>query len=273
MGPAIIMIYSILILLFSLSSPPVDETTTSSDHQIAFQHLAAGRFNSAMIAFKQLAEAETDRKAFYATAASILKKNRDGIYLLTESYPPGAKLLGDTEVLYDQGFILLSSPEAINAAICDTAKTQVRLASALLNKATRTIKTKPKLALDHIDRAESLMDDADRLHPGISDSFRFELLEATILSHRTLASHYASKFDTLCEKLSELKSKDYPAYCDRLEDMLGLLDKALDALNNIVQHAMTDKIHFKADLRKAADGMNTIKSLKRIITREQQRNG
>jgi len=262
---------ALILLLFVQQALAPEAGPTDVMAYNAYEHLHAARFDQAEKEFEKLSRVEGENSECYMTIVKILRNHKDGVYLLTESYPPGAELLGSIRLILKPGFIMLSKPMAMEAALRDFAKDEVRKAAVLLNKAAEITESSPGDARQILLKAGTLMDHADHLSPGITDSYRLELAQSIISTHRSEASFHARQFDLLCGDLGDLRKKDSPEYVRRLELMVTHLGKAIRQLEKIALLADNRKKDLSEQLTRARNDIAIIKSIATMIKQEKQR--
>jgi hypothetical protein len=218
--------------LLSELLPALGEATTDQPQKFqvkvieAYARLRAGQFEPAAKGFEGLsAKAPAGESPRYAAIAEILRAHPDGMYLLSEPYPPTAMLLGSGAPAAEPGPASLAKPAVLAGALRDKAKTQLDTGKKLVEEGKKLEASEPEAAKSKYALAGKSFDAADALVPGIARSHRVEVARRLIALITKDMNTEADKFDTL---KAELGKRDLvpAAYA-------GLVQKMLRALTNV----------------------------------------
>jgi tetratricopeptide (TPR) repeat protein len=202
----------------------------------AWAQLRSGRFEQAASTFESLAkrqDAEAGER--HEAIAGLLRDNPDGMYVLSEPYPPGGALLGEQDVL-PAGPASLRNPDVVQAALRDRAKQAIADGQGEMNAAVAVEPVDPEAAKLRYAQAKEHLDRADSLVPGITESYRLEIARRRIASLRSDIKGDSANFDTEMEKLGtvELSAQQYR---EKLIRMIHSLDNVRRRLNTILEIA------------------------------------
>lgn len=201
-------------------------------------YLRLGRYEDARKTFAALAKDTRSTDAFlYAVLAELLGEHEDGMYVLQETYPPTAKLLGsEAPASLPPGPAPLSHPLAVKAALRDRARELIQEGRKVLDAATELEASDPDLARSRYAAAGRVFDKADVLTDGIARSYRIEMARRQIASLRRDVKVEAEKFDDEANQLGErkLSASDYRTKVRRL---IYLADKVRTDLKEIMKIA------------------------------------
>lgn len=225
--------------------------------------LRAGRFPAAAAAFAELArDAQGLEAVRYAATAEILSANSDGMYVVTQAYPPGSALLSEAAVQLKPGPASLASPAVIQAALLDKARKEIEQAEALLAGAAPG-GGDPMTPLKREQLAVKAWDRADALAPGLSHSYRVQLARGKIASARVAAATAARQFDEDLSRLgqAELSPGEYRA-------VLAGMIRQLEKVEELLQGAQELARPFPRDLVLEIQWMDS--DLKRIQETKQE---
>ncbi|MFP4105564.1 MAG: hypothetical protein ACLFVU_05660 [Phycisphaerae bacterium] len=202
----------------------------------ALNDLRGGKFAEARRTFQSLAESQKGPRAFrYETLSGILKENPNGLYVLTEAYPPTAGLLDSKQVSLKAGPASLTNPDVVRAALRDEAKKQIQAGRKLMDAARDADKKdEHDAAKAKYYQAEQAFDRADTLVENISRSYRVEIVRRRIASIRRDVESNSSRFDEEMVKLGQknLSNNEYKTLVARL---IRRLDRVRDDLNRIIE--------------------------------------
>lgn len=204
---------------------------------LATTQLQAGKFAMAAKTFSSLAKQNDGAKATrYSAITDILKRSPDGMYILTEPYPPGSMILGDEMVSLKAGPVSLTNPLALEAALRDSAKKLIETGRKLLSEAREIEPTQPHLAHIKTKMATRQFHLADALVTDIAKSYHIEIVRRKISSIRKNIQTDAAKYDQLEETLGwqRLSPK---ASRNRMTRMVNHLNHIRDGLKNILKIA------------------------------------
>ncbi len=199
--------------------------------------LRRGQFLAASEAFAELAKTAEEPMAARLTAiAEILVVHPDGLYVLTEAYPPTAAVLGQYEPMVPSGPASLSQPAVLAAALRDKARVFIQAGAKLLAKARSIEPTAPEaarrvylLALREFGRADALVDD-------IARSYKIQCTRRRIAILRKGSERNAARFDTELATLGK-EPMTPPAYALKINRMMRHLRTIRGDLDTILKLA------------------------------------
>lgn len=254
--------------------PAIDELIDDAKTRLAVRHieahcrLRAGQFGRALKCFQALGErAPPVQSIRYSAIAEILAKHPDGMYVVAESYPPMAMLLGNPDTAIKPGPASLAGPRVLAAALRDRAKATIDDGRALMEEAKKLERTEPEAAKNRYDQARKHFDTADTLVPRIARSFRVEIARRRIAMIRKDMTMQAEVFDRL---MGELGKKNLtPAACKELNTrMLRALKHIRSDLNAILALAEPFDRELVLEITDANGRLQTVNALREILTKE-----
>lgn len=202
--------------------------------------LRRGRFAEARAVFSDLAtSAEPGAAALrWAAIEQILAEHSDGMYVLTEAYPPAALLLGPREFtrILPAGPASLAEPLVLDAALRDKARQRLAVGAGLLKEGRSLEPTQPAAARGLYARAETEFNAADALVANIARSYKIEIVRRRIALIRKNADEEAARFDAELATLGR-QEMTAGAYADKVRRMIGNLLSVSDDLTSILQLA------------------------------------
>jgi len=201
--------------------------------------LRRGQFLAASEAFAELAKAaeNPNTSARLAAIAEILVVHPDGLYVLTEAYPPTARVLGRHEPVLPSGPASLSLPGVLAAALRDKARVFIQAGAKLLGKARSIEPTQPEaarrvylLALREFGRADALVDD-------IARSYKIQCARRRIAIRRKGTEQNAARFDGELAALGRqaMTPAAYTAKLTRMIRHLRTIRSDLDAILKLAE--------------------------------------
>ena len=200
---------------------------------LAYTQLRSRMFAVAAKTFADLAEkADPPPSIRFAGILEVLKDNPDGMYVLRETYPASARLLGGASASIRPGPASLANPLVLAAALRDMAKEDIAAGRKLMDEARKLELTDPDSAWQKYARAEQAFDRADALVASITRSYRIEIARRKIAAIRKDADSDARKFDEAMGKLG-LKPMSATAFKSFNLRMIHHLDSTRDDLRRI----------------------------------------
>lgn len=254
--------------------PNILSAATDKQHVLEAQRLEAhalllsGRFSPAAEAFDALAsETQQPRSARYAAIAEILKDNSDGMYVLTESYPPQAGLLAHPGGVLTPGPASLADPLVLEGALRDQAIEQIRLGRDMMNEGRRLSETESEKARALWFQASQAFDRADAMTADIARSHRIELARQRIARLRRDIDSAAETFDQAVESLGQedLSSQQYHAM---VRGMIRRLDTVSEDLRRIISLTEPYPHELVLEAQWAQGDLEKIRSMRQTLTNE-----
>ncbi|MGC9454757.1 MAG: hypothetical protein ACP5HU_07815 [Phycisphaerae bacterium] len=234
----------------------------------AHAHLRSGDFSQAAEQFEQLAtEAQSPDSVRYETIAQILRENEDGMYVLTETYPPQAGLLGDPGGVLTPGPASLADPLVLEAALREKAIEEIRRGRELMNEGRRLSSSDGERARARWSQASQAFDRADAMFPEISRSHRIELVRQRIARLRDDIDAAASQFDETLASLGQedLTSQQYQAL---VRGMVRRLDGVTADLRRIIRLTEPYPHELVLEAQWAQGDLEKIESMRQTLTNE-----
>lgn len=230
-------------------------------------HLQSKDFAAAAQIFADLAARSAGPVSLkYSAIAEILSANRDGMYILTEPYPPHSVLL-DTQQRIQAGPASLAQPLVLEAALRDRSKVEIKTGRELMEAASKLEATDPDSALAKYAASARSFDKADALVDGIAGSYRIEIARRRIAAIRRDADADARKFDGVMTGLGrkDLQPQAYRAFVLK---MIHSLDSVRDSLKNIVDIAKPHSRELILEMEWAQKDLRRIEAMRTILTAE-----
>ena len=236
--------------------------------------LRSRQFTKAEATFTELAEAAkksdppaADIAVRAGTIAEILHANSDGMYVLRETYPPSAPLLGASVEQINPGPGSLALPLVLEAALRDEAKKEIEAGKKLLDEAQKIAATDPDVANIKYALADQAFQRADAMIPNIARAHRVDIARRKIASLRKDADTDAKDFD---EQMSKLGVKDMPAqaYNNMILRMIHHLDSTREDLKRIVELAQAYPKELVLELKWAELDLTRIENMRKILVTE-----
>jgi len=257
--------------------PSIMEIATTTKKEIAVNdliahaQLRAGNLAEATKTFESLAgKVRQPTSIRYAAIVEILEENDDGMYIVTEPYPPTAFLLKKEEdkvSIVTEGPASLSRPKVLEIALRDKARKETDLGKKLLAEAIELeptdasgAKTKYFLALNNFDRADAIV-------AGIAKSWKIQIARRRIASFRKVADASAEKFDKAMGKLGReaLSPQGYKAKVTKLSQHLA---RVRDQLKKILEVAKPYPHELLLEIKWAELDLKKIEEMRKILLAE-----
>ncbi|NLW85931.1 MAG: hypothetical protein GXY38_03570 [Planctomycetes bacterium] len=223
--------------------PVLEPLAKSPENLVLVKELQAqallqdGQISAARRVFEELASSFEGTEGYrYKAAAAMLRENPDGMYVLSESYPPEFELFGREDETIGPGPVSLAQPMALEAALRDMARRELEAARKLMSEARALETTDPQLASARNDEALGSLDRADAIVPSISRSYRVEMTRRRINSIRSAIDAEARNFDSQMATLGK-QSLAPPAFRMKVNELVRLLDGIKKHLNEVVRIA------------------------------------
>ena len=200
----------------------------------AYALLRHGLFVRAGKAFAKLAESDSgDRAVRLGAIAEILAEHPDGLYVLTEDYPPEARLLGRQGDVIAHGPAALSEPSVLEAALREKARGFITAGAKKLAQARAVEPTEPEQALRTYMSALAEFGRADALVAGIARSYRIQITRRRIALIRKGAESLATRFDAELTSLGR-RNISRRAYEEKVARMMRHLKSIGEELARIL---------------------------------------
>ncbi len=254
--------------------PAIEAVATEAKQQRQIKHVEAHallrskQFAKAEKAFELLATKSTSADAIrYGAVAEILKTHPDGMYVLSESYPPLAMLLDSPGPVVEAGPASLARPDVLSAALRDHAKAAIKDGRAAMDEAGKLELTEPEAAKSKYALAQKKLDAADAIVPNIARSYRVEIARRRIAMITKGMNVEAGKFDTL---KAELGKRDLtPAvYRDRVVRMLRALNRVRSDLEAVLKLAAPFGPELILEITDATHRLQRVDALREILLQE-----
>jgi hypothetical protein len=230
--------------------------------------LRRGRFAEARQAYVALSTAAPVAQASrLACAAEVLADHPDGLYVLTEAYPPASVLLGRQERVVAAGPASLSDPLVLEAALRDRAAGCIQAGSALLSKARQAESADPSAAEAACRMALAQFDRADALLPNVARGYKVDVIRQRIILLRRTAEQTAAQFDAEVAALGtrELSRQTYAESLSRMMDHLRAVESDLGAIAQLAQPYAKD---LAVELEWAGTDRRTILDMQEMLREE-----
>ena len=218
----------------------------SGSHELEVGELQAtlrlrrGQFAQAREAFAALAKQARDPAAAarLGAIADVLNDNDDGLYVLSEPYPPAAALLGQAQRLLalPAGPASLAEPMVMEAALHNKAKQFLQAGSKFMDDARLAEPADGEQAKRLYTQAEREFDRADALVADVSRSYKVEIVRRRIALIRAGTDAQAAKFDAEMASLGKEEMAP-PAYANKVARMSRYLSGIRSDLDAILKLA------------------------------------
>jgi hypothetical protein len=230
--------------------------------------LRSRQFAKAQKAFETLASrCPPPDSVRYAAVATILAEHPDGMYVLSEPYPPVAMLLGPSAPAVEPGPASLARPAVLEAALRDQAKDAIRAGRGAMEEARKLELTDPEAAKAKYAAAGKSFDTADAIVPDIARSYRVEVVRRRIAMLTRSMNVEAAKFDALKEELGK-RDLTPGAYRDLITRMLRSLACVRADLTTILQSAGAFERELILEVTDATHRIQRVDALRDVLTRE-----
>lgn len=230
--------------------------------------LRSQQFGPAGETFGDLAKkAEGPLATRSAAIAQILGKSPDGLYVLRETYPPSATLLGGASPSIEPGPASLSNPLVLQAALRNVAKKRIGAGKELMDQAQKLERTDPDAAAGKYTQAGKVFGEADALVPNIARSYRVEIARRKIAAIRKDADADARKFDEAKQKLG-VTDMSPQAYRNMILRLVHHLDGTRDNLKKIAAIAEPFPRELFLEVKWAELDLTKIEGMRKILMAE-----
>lgn len=230
--------------------------------------LRRGKFAQAKDAFAALAKTASGESALrLAAIVQVLNEHPDGLYVLTEPYPPDAAILGKAKNSVPTGPASLAQPLVLQAALRDKAKVSIEAGRKLLQQGRGAEPTEPESARRTYLLAVREFDNADAVVAGIARGDKIEVARRQIAMLRKDADDQAAKFDA---ELAALGKQALPpqAYASRVARMMNNLTTVRGDLDMILKLAKPYPLELVLDIRWAELDNQKITSMLATLKQE-----
>ncbi len=254
--------------------PALEEVAKESKQRLLILHirghsqLRSRRFEQARKSFELLAGRSTPPDSIrYAAVAELLKKHADGMYVMSEPYPPVAMVLDGPGPAVASGPASLARPPVLAAGLRACAKDAIKAARAVMDEAKKLELTEPEAAKVKYALAEKHFDKADAIVPGIAHSYRVEIVRRRIAMITKSMNVEAGKYDAL---KAELGKRDLtPAqYGELIVGMVRALNRVRSDLNAILQLASPFERELVLEITDATHRLQGVNALREILMQE-----
>jgi len=255
--------------------PAIEELVDDAQQRLQVKHieshcrLRAKQFELARKGFDELAEmAPPAAAARYGAIAGILARYPDGMYVVTEVYPPTAMVLSESPApAVKAGPASLSRPQVLGAALRDRAKAIIKEGRSLSAQAKRLERTEPEAAKAHYAKARQLLDAADAIIPNIARFDRVEIARRQIAAVTKDVHLEAEKFDVLKGELGK-RNLTPAAYRDLLARMVRALNHIRSDLHAILKIAEPFERELILEITDANGELRKIDALREVVIEE-----
>ncbi len=231
---------------------------------IGISQLRSKDFAAAEKTFTELSAIDSDDAPRYATIAEILKSSKDGMYVLTEPYPPQGRLVASSGERLEAGPVSLAKPQVLQAALREKAKKEIDAGRKLLSEALKSEATDPEAAKGRYFQASQAFDRAESLVANIARSWRIEICRRRIAVARKDIDLGAQKFVREQETLGHrnLSAADYRGkllrLMHRLNSVRGDLQNILTIAKPYPRELVLEVGWAQADLKQIAKMRQTL---------------
>ena len=234
----------------------------------AYGTLRAKQFIRAAECFKRLAEKTLPPESIrYGAIAEILAEHPSGMYVISETYPPTAMLLGSAGPAVDPGPASLARPEVLKAALRSRAKQFIKKGKDLLMQGKKLESVNSDTAKVKYNLAEELFKSADAIVPNIARSWRVEIARRRIAMITSDMNAQAARFDAL---KAELGKRDLTpaAYVNLINRMQVILKRIHEDLQLILKLASPYERELVLDVTDAKYRLQRIEALQGVLRQE-----
>ena len=254
--------------------PALEAIATTKDKQQAVRELQAQallrskEFSLAAKTFAATAELSDPATAQRMTAlADIIQENPDGMYVLMETYPPSAGILGEDKTSLKPGPASLADPLVAQAALHERAKREIEAGRKLMDAAQKIESADAEGARGKYVQAAGSFDKADALEEGIARSYRIEIARRRIAAIRRDADTDAEKFDKSMSKLgkSNLTPQEYQ---NMILGLVRTLDNVRDNLQLVIAAAKPFPKELVLELKWAELDLKKMDGMRKILLDE-----
>lgn len=258
--------------------PELQKVASTRDRTLAVEELQGQallrnkQFADAARCYSRLAEsADRARARRFTTIAELLKQNPDGMYVVKETYPTTASLLGQTQGVLAPGPASLADPRVLQAAMHDCAKEHIDAGRKLMDEARKLEPTEPDQAKARYGQAVQSFDRADALVANISRGYRVELARREISRLRKNVQVAADRFDQAVDKLGQQEMTAYETQ-NALNSYLRILDGIRTDLNAILAVAKPYPSELVMEITWAQNDLQQIERRRKVLIEELQSN-
>lgn len=215
--------------------------------------------------FAALAEAaEAPAAIRFAAIAEVLKENDDGMFVLSEDYPPG---LATTRASVKAGPASLCDPMVLEAALHSKARKDIDAGRKLMEAAAKIESSDAEGAKSKYAQANVSFDRADALVKDISRSHRVEICRRRITALRKDAETDSERFDKAMTKLGQ-QNLSPQEYQKMLMNLIHLLDNVRDDLNAVLNAGKPYPRDLVLEIKFAELDLKKTESMRKILVDE-----
>jgi len=225
-------------------------------------------FTEAAKTFRHLSTISPRPESYkYAALADILEKSPDGMYVLKDSYPPGAALLGGKDKAVPPGPASLADPLILQAALWERAKADVNQGRKMLEQARDADPAAPDAARSALSAASDAFIRADALVPEIARNYRVEIVRMLIAIILRRADADAVMFD---EMLAGAAGQDVSTgqYRDSVNRLIHHAENIIADMREIMEIAKPYSQELAIEVKLAELDLKKVESIRTILLEE-----
>ncbi|MCE5278970.1 MAG: hypothetical protein ABFD92_19275 [Planctomycetaceae bacterium] len=253
--------------------PAIRQIARGAEQQILVDDLAGqaqlrgGNFNEAAKIYAALgAKGKDSRYLRFAAIAEILTANADGMYVLTEPYPPSAGLMG-RQAQVQAGPASLSRPIVVEAALKDLARRRMEAGKKLLAEAKDAQATNKTLAENKFTAAAKSFEAADALVPDITRSYRVEITRLRIVTIRQQVDADAKRFDAAMAALGN-KNMSKNDYRESVMKLIHHVNAVRGSLTEIMELAKPYRRELVLEIQWAQADLKKLTAMRDLLVGE-----
>jgi hypothetical protein len=256
--------------------PSLEGIAVSKDKQFALRDLQvntllrARKFTLAVKAMNSAIEvAEPPAAIRLAALVEIVKDNIDGMYVLTEDYPPTASVLSTSasQPTVKAGPASLADPLVVQAALRERAKKELESGRKLMEAAQRAEPGDAEVAKAKYLQASQAFDRADAMVDGIARSYRIEIARRRIVAIRRDTDADAERFDKAMGKLGKANLTPQE-YQNMILNLIRLLDNVRENLNLVLAAGKAYPKELVLELKWAELDLKKLDGMRKILLDE-----
>ena len=224
--------------------------------------LRARQFDLAQQAYQQLADTTSVPDSVrYAAAAAVLAEHPDGMYVVTEPYPPTAGLLGGGAEAIKPGPASLADEKVLAAALRERAKSAIKRGRSLMDEGRTLEAGEPDSAKARYATAGKYFDEADAVVPNIARSYRIEIARRRIGIVANEMNVEARKFDELKARIGEGTPAEYKDLLTRMLRALGQVRGSLETTLQLTNPFQQELVIEYEDAKLQLQRVNALRDL------------
>ncbi|MCE5326884.1 MAG: hypothetical protein LLG01_10770 [Planctomycetaceae bacterium] len=229
--------------------------------------LRGGKFAEAARTYAVLgAKGKDNRFLRFAAIAEILAANTDGMYVLTEPYPPSAGLMG-RQPQVQAGPASLSRAIVLDAALKDLARQRMEAGKKLLAEAKDAQATNKALAESKFAAAAKSFEAADALVADITRSYRVEITRLRIATIRQQVDADAKRFDAAMAALGN-KNMSRNDYRESVMKLIHHVNAVRTSLTDIMELAKPYRRELILEIQWAQTDLNKLTAMRDLLVGE-----